>query len=359
MKKDLPIGITDYRKLKERNLYHVDKTLMIKELLEDKGTLVTLITRPRRFGKTLNMSMISEFFDITKDSKEIFQGTKIMKSEYASEINQYPVIYITFKAASGTKEKVISRIKEQLQNVYGYYYSILEKVDMNIFEKNNYEYIIQELNNRNSRLGNVSNALLFLTNMLNKYYNKGVIVIIDEYDMPFIEAHVNGFYDDIHDDLSSILSETFKDNSYVEFGILTGIQRVAKGNTLSKFNNPAVYTVADDKYSSYFGFDYHETKQLLEYYELELNDDVKAMYDGYHIGNTYVYNPWSILNYVKNHNLKPYWVNTSSNIMIKNAIRKADASFKTGFETLIENGYLDANVKMETSFYEESETSTL
>ncbi|MCD7808462.1 MAG: ATP-binding protein, partial [Erysipelotrichaceae bacterium] len=176
---------------------------------------------------------------------------------------------------------------------------------------------------------------------------------------PFIEAHVNGFYEEIHGELALLLSTVLKDNQYLELAMITGIQRVAKESIFSKLNNPAICTMADDKYSQYFGFTKDETKQLLEYYDLELNEEVRNMYDGYHIGNSEVYNPWSILNYASNHKLKAYWVNTSANTMIVNAMKDADISFNDEFESLIENGYLETNVNMETSFYEQSETDTL
>ncbi|MCD8029086.1 MAG: ATP-binding protein [Erysipelotrichaceae bacterium] len=359
MKQNLPIGISNYRVLKERNLYHVDKTLMIKDFLDNNGTMVTLITRPRRFGKTLNMSMMAEFFDIKKDSKDIFKDTHIMRTEYASYINQYPTIFLTFKDACDTKENVISYLKEQISKQYGYFAYELNHLEMDIFENNTYEIIKKELLDNTAALNKITNALSFLTNMLYKYYDKKVMLFIDEYDTPFIEAHVNNFYEEVHSELALLLSKALKDNPYLELSIITGIQRVDKESIFSKLNNPAICTMADDKYSQYFGFTKDETKQLLEFYGLELNDEVRNMYDGYHIGNSEVYNPWSILNYADNHKLKPYWVNTSANTMIVSAIKKADMTFNDGFESLIENGFLETNINMETSFYEQSETSTL
>ncbi len=359
MNKNLPIGISNFRVLKERNLYHVDKTLMIKDFLDNNGTMVTLITRPRRFGKTLNMSMMAEFFDIKKDSKDIFKDTFIMQTKYANKLNQYPTIFLTFKDANDTKEKVILYLKEQILDVYDYYEDELNCLDMNESNELRYKTIKRELRDEKSDLSKITNAILFLTRLLYNYYGKKVMLFIDEYDTPFIEAHVNGFYEDIHGDLASLLSTALKDNQYLELAMITGIQRVAKESIFSKLNNPAICTMADDKYSQYFGFTQDETKNLLEYYNLELNDKVKNMYDGYHIGNSEVYNPWSILSYADNHKLKPYWVNTSANTMIVNAMKDADMSFNDEFESLIENGYLETNVNMETSFYEQSETDTL
>ncbi len=358
MKKVIPTGIVEYSELIQNNYYFVDKTLMIKDFLDNRKK-VTLVTRPRRFGKTLNMSMMAEFFDIKKDSKDIFKGTNIMETEYANSINQYPTIFLTFKDANDTKEKVISYLKKQISKQYGYFASELDSIKMNIFEKKQYETIINELLDNKSTLKNITDSLSFLTNMLYKYYDKKVMLFIDEYDTPFIEAHINDFYEEIHGDLASLLSTTLKDNPYLGLSMLTGIQRVAKENVFSKLNNPVICTVADKKYSQYFGFTEDETKELLEYYGLELNEEVKEMYDGYHIGDTDVYNPWSILNYADNQEIETYWVDTSANTMIINAMENADSSFKDGFETLIKQNYLNTNVKMGTSFYEKSETSTL
>ncbi|MCD7809382.1 MAG: ATP-binding protein [Erysipelotrichaceae bacterium] len=358
MKKVIPTGIVEYSELIQNNYYFVDKTLMIKDFLDNRKK-VTLITRPRRFGKTLNMSMMAEFFDIKKDSKDIFKDTNIMKTEYANSINQYPTIFLTFKDANDTKEKVISYLKEQISDIYDYYELELNSLNMNEANEQRYKIIKREMSDETASLSKMTNALSFLTKMLYHYYDKKVMLFIDEYDTPFIEAHVNDFYEDIHGDLASLLSTVLKDNSYLALAMLTGIQRVAKESIFSKLNNPAICTMADDKYSQYFGFTQDETKQLLEYFGLELNDEVKNLYDGYHIGNSEVYNPWSILNYADNHKLKPYWVNTSANTMIVNAMKDADISFNDEFESLIENGYLETNVNMETSFYEQSETDTL
>ena len=191
MRKRIPVGLKDYEKLKRENYYVVDKTLMIKDFLE-QGNEVTLITRPRRFGKTINMSMMAEFFDITKDSKELFKDTKIMDTEYADQINQYPTIFISFAEAKRNKIEVVQRIKEQLQNVYDQYLHIFG--NLTDFEKSNYQKIRKGLiNSDDGNLSNVATALSFLMKILEKYYNKKVMVFIDEYDTPFIEAHLGGF----------------------------------------------------------------------------------------------------------------------------------------------------------------------
>ncbi len=357
MRKRIPVGLKDYEKLKSENYYVVDKTLMIKDFLE-QGNEVTLITRPRRFGKTINMSMMAEFFDITKDSKELFKDTKIMDTEYADQINQYPTIFISFAEAKRNKIEVVQRIKEQLQNVYDQYLHIFG--NLTDFEKSNYQKIRKGLiNSDDGNLSNVATALSFLMKILEKYYNKKVMVFIDEYDTPFIEANIGGFYDEIRDGLSSILHNALKTSTSLQYAMMTGIQRVAKENIFSDLNNLVVCTVKDPEYAQYFGFTEKETKEALEYYDLSLNNEVKSMYNGYRFGKYEIYNPWSVLNYASRKVLEPYWINTSSNEMIRKAMESSDDAFNRGYEELIQTGKLETLVRMETSFFEINSTSSL
>lgn len=357
MKKALPIGVDDYRRLKENNYYAVDKTLMIEEFLQ-RQSIVTLITRPRRFGKTLNMSMMAEFFDITKDSKEIFNDTNITKSLYASNMNQYPTIFVSFANAKGDQINVVQQIKEQLRNEYNRYEHIFNNLSK--FEEDDYKQVIDGLMSKSDgKLNNIIDALSFLMKILEKYYERKVMLFIDEYDTPFIEAHVDGFYDKIKNGLASLLHNSLKTSNSLQYALLTGIQRVAKENIFSDLNNLVVCTVKDHTYDKYFGFNEQETKELLEYYDLKLNEDVKQMYDGYHIGNQEIYNPWSIINYADSHELQPYWVNTSSNKMIKKAMIKNDQAFNQGYEKLVTKGYLQTLVHLDTSFFESRTTSSL
>ena len=355
--KAIPTGVYDYRELKQENYYSVDKTLMIKDFLERKSK-VTIVTRPRRFGKTINMSMMSEFFDITKDSKEIFKGTKIMDTPYASELNQYPTIFISFADAKENKETIVKYIKTQLQNEYIRYHFIFNQ--LNELEQNDYLYILEGLKNKNNGiLNDVDNAIVFLMRCLKKYYGKDVMLFIDEYDTPFIEAKTGNFYQELKGSLATLLRSSLKNSEDLKYAFITGIQRVAKENIFSDLNNLDVYTVCDREYSEYFGFDSDETKKLLEYYGLELNNEVKEMYDGYHIGNQDIYNPWSIMNYAKRKKLISYWVNTSANSMIKTALKQANYTFKNQYDKLIKDGKLDTYVSMQTSFFEEADNSTL
>jgi len=358
MRKAIPLGVVDYETLKNQNYFFIDKSMMIYDFLMRKST-VTLITRPRRFGKTINMSMMSSFFDITKDSKEIFKDTKIVETEYISEMNQYPTIFISFANAKNDKWNVVKEIKLQLRKEYDRYAHVFEQ-KMTVFEQNEYESLVQGLMTKNDGiLDNIIDALSFLMERLEKYYHKKVMVFIDEYDTPFIEAHVGGYYEELRGGLSSLLHNALKTSTSLHYAMMTGIQRVAKENIFSDLNNLVVCTVKDPEYSKYFGFTEEETKQTLEYYDLSLNDEVKSMYDGYHFGEHDIYNPWSILNYASRKVLEPYWVNTSSNTMIKKAISSSDEAFERGYEELIRNGKLETTVKMDTSFFEVNNTENL
>lgn len=358
MRKAIPLGVVDYETLKNQNYFFIDKSMMIYDFLMRKST-VTLITRPRRFGKTINMSMMSSFFDITKDSKEIFKDTKIVETEYISEMNQYPTIFISFANAKNDKWNVVKEIKLQLRKEYDRYAHVFEQ-KMTVFEQNEYESLVQGLMTKNDGiLDNIIDALSFLMERLEKYYHKKVMVFIDEYDTPFIEAHVGGYYEELRGGLSSLLHNALKTSTSLHYAMMTGIQRVAKENIFSDLNNLVVCTVKDPEYSQYFGFTEEETKQTLEYYDLSLNDEVNSMYDGYHFGEHDIYNPWSILNYASRKVLEPYWVNTSSNTMIKKAISSSDEAFERGYEELIRNGKLETTVKMDTSFFEVNNTENL
>lgn len=357
MKKAIPIGVNSYQKLREEDYYTVDKSGMIVEFLERKTT-VTLITRPRRFGKTINMSMLAEFFDVTKDSKDIFQDTAIMKSEYASFMNTFPTIFLSFADAKGSKGRIVKSIKEQLLNVYDQYTHVLE--NMSMFEKPKFDLILRGLSNlEDDNLDTVDHAISFLMKRCHQYYHKRVMLFIDEYDTPFIEAHTHGFYHELRGALSALLHTSMKTSDDLQYAMLTGIQRVAKENIFSDLNNLLVCTVRDKEYGEYFGFTEHEVKNLLRSYDVRYNDEVRQMYDGYNMGGIEIYNPWSIINYANRRELIPYWVNTSSNKMIKTAMQECDSSFKTGYEELIRTGRVTSLVNFEASFYEIKETSSL
>ena len=358
MKKAIPIGVSDYERLRKEDYYFVDKSMMIQEFLRRKS-IVTLITRPRRFGKTINMSMMAEFFDVTKDAKEIFKDTAIMDTEYAAEMNQYPTVFLSFASAKNSKQELTKAIKYQLRKEYDRHRQAFETT-MTEFDADEYQKIRKALlDTENGEIDGIGNTLAFLIEKLEKHHGKKVMVFIDEYDTPFIEAHVNGYYEEIRGGLSSLLHNALKASTSLQHAMLTGIQRVAKENIFSDLNNLVVCTVKDQEYAQYLGFTEAETKAVLEYYGLKLDEEVKAMYDGYHFGKEEIYNPWSILNYASREVLEPYWVNTSSNKMIRKAMEGRDQAFARGYEELIEKGKLETLVRMETSFFEVSSTESL
>lgn len=357
MKKAIPLGATNYKQLRQEDYYFVDKSMLIHEFLTRKIS-VSLITRPRRFGKTMNMSMMSEFFDITKDSKEIFKNTAILHTEHASKMNQYPTIFISFAEAKRNKIEIVQRIKEQLQNEYDRYQHIF--INLTEFENSNYQKIKNGLlQTDDGMLGSVVNALAFLMKILEKYYHRKVMVFIDEYDTPFIEAKLGGYYDEIRNGLASMLHNALKTSTSLQYAMLTGIQKVAKENIFSDLNNLVVCTVKDPEYAPYFGFTKEETKHILHDYDLTLNEEVKSMYNGYHFDQYEMYNPWSVLNYASRKILSPYWVNTSGNEMIKLAMKQCDPSFYKDYEELIKTGKIETLVQMETSFFEVHSTASL
>ena len=358
MKKAIPIGVSDYERLRKEDYYFVDKSMMIQEFLRRKS-IVTLITRPRRFGKTINMSMMAEFFDVTKDAKEIFKDTAIMDTEYAAEMNQYPTVFLSFASAKNSKQELTKAIKYQLRKEYDRHRQAFETT-MTEFDADEYQKIRKALlDTENGEIDGIGNTLAFLIEKLEKHHGKKVMVFIDEYDTPFIEAHINGYYEEIRGGLSSLLHNALKASTSLQYAMLTGIQRVAKENIFSDLNNLVVCTVKDQEYAQYLGFTEAETKAVLEYYGLKLDEEVKAMYDGYHFGKEEIYNPWSILNYASREVLEPYWVNTSSNKMIRKAMEGRDLTFSRGYEELIEKGKLETLVRMETSFFEVSSTESL
>lgn len=355
--KKIILGTNRFSKLIREDSYFVDKTLMIKDFLERKKQ-VTIITRPRLFGKTINITMMSEFFDNTKDSKKLFKGTKIMDTSYASEINQYPTLFFSFSNARLNKKTIISEIRSQIINEWTKYDFVFN--DLNKDEKIKYEACQHVLINwKDDDFIGITDVISFLIERLEIYYGKKVMLFIDEYDTPFIEAYRENFYDEIEEGITHLFMSILNKSSSLKYAMLIGIQIFANESIFSKLDNVIVCDVSNQIYAPYFGFDEKETKQLLEYYHLEFNEEVKEVYDGYCIGNIGIYNTWSILNYVNSKELRPFWINTALNKMLKDFFNKSDDNFKKQYEQLIANGYLETRVTLQTSFYEVANTSNL
>lgn len=362
-KKGLAIGEQDFRKVRESGSYYTDKTRMIAEFLGNE-TVVTLITRPRRFGKTLNMSMLAEFLDRTKESGDIFDGTEIMDTGFVEEMNQHPVIFLTFHNVKGnTKGFLLRNLFQALASEYQRYLNIWTDERISEGTRRKLEVVYTALQTEDeidrSVQEKISCAIQLLSQALYEYYDEEVYILIDEYDTPFIEAYVNGYYEEIHDILAILLSSALKGNHALKKAMLTGIQRVARENIFSGLNNLLICTVKDPEYSDCFGFTEEETKALLQYYGLELTHEIKAMYDGYLFDTTEVYNPWSVINYASRKRLEPYWVNTSENKMIRDAMDQCGQGFREEYEELIARGQVTPIVQIETSFYEYQSSESL
>ena len=312
-KKRLPIGMSDFKRIIEENYYYVDKTGLISSILKD-GANVNLFTRPRRFGKTLNMSMIRYFFDFEnrEENKKLFDNLNISESEYASEQGKYPVIFVSFKNIEEDEwEDCYFEIKNLISNMYDEFSFIREKLD----ERKLYEFD----NIWFKRDGaDWKNSLKNLTKYLYDYYGKKkVVVLIDEYDTPIIQSYQAGYYKKAISFFKRFYGEALKDNEYLQFGIMTGILRIAKEGIFSGLNNLKVNTIFGEKYSEFFGLTENEVIKAVKYYELEYElEEVKKWYNGYQFGDTEIYNPWSIINFLSAGQLRPYWIGVSGNKLI-------------------------------------------
>ena len=317
--KRLAIGIDDFRKIIKEDCYYVDKTKFIEAVLEDASN-VKLFTRPRRFGKTLNMSMLKYFFDVrdSEENRKLFNGLDIEKSRYINEQGKYPTILISLKSIKyETWEESLEQLRSLLSNLYNEFEYIRECLNESEIELFNDIWFKKEN-------GEYANSLKNLTSFLYKYYKKEVILLIDEYDIPLITAHKYGYYDEIINFYKIFLGEALKTNQYLKMGVLTGIIRVIKTGIFSDLNNLKVYSILEKKYSEFFGFTEEEVKKALQYFNIEEElTNVKYWYDGYKFGNSELYNPWSIINFLDGRELKNYWVGTSENFLIKNILENS------------------------------------
>lgn len=312
--KKVPIAVEEFKKIIEENYYYIDKTKFIEDVLND-GAEVKLFCRPRRFGKTLNMSTLKYFFDIENkdENRKLFNGLYIENSPLIDEQGKYPVIFLSMKGISSTKfEDALDKIKDKISNLY-INYSFLMEV-LNEFEIDKFRDIAKG----NSNTAQLESSLLFLSKLLYKYYNQKVVVLIDEYDSPIMSAYEKGYYNEMRDFLKAFYGDVLKTNEYLQMGVLTGIIRVAQAGIFSDLNNFISYTTLNDEYSQSFGLVEDEVKAMLDYYKIGYEMlEVKKWYDGYSFGKSDIYNPWSILNFVQFKELKSYWINTSSNFMIR------------------------------------------
>jgi len=332
MKKKLPIGISNFKEIIEDEYYYFDKTEFIENLFEEVSK-IKLFTRPRRFGKTLNMSMIKYFFDIENknENKKLFENLKISENEYFKKQGTAPVISISFRNYDESSwENGFEMIKNTISDLYDEFEFVKENLSARKKEK--YDSIL--FNRATEATWKLS--LLDLTKYLYEYYGKKVVVLIDEYDQPIIDSYVKGYYQEAISFFKTFYGVVLKDNNYLEMGIMTGILRVAKENIFSGLNNLRVHTILDNRFTEYFGITESEVEKVLKDFNLEFElQDVQKWYNGYLFGDIKVYNPWSIINFLNDEKLKPYWVNTSGNELIKLYLKKLKNEIFDDFSKLL------------------------
>ena len=344
----IEIDVSDFKRLRVRDNYFIDKSLYIKDIIDNQSSVI-LVTRPRKFGKTLNMSMLKYYFDCNgKDNKELFKGLKIMEQDekYTSKLGYYPCIYFTLKDVAGNNyEEMIASIKKEMSKLFNNYKELLNSEKLANIEKTMFKRILGLQSNEVE----VKNGIKLLSELLYKTYDRYVIILLDAYDEPFQNMTVYNYYEEARDFFKRFLGITFKDNKYLEKAIITGISNMPKDSVFSGANNVIPCTVLNKEFSDDFGITTEEMNKVIKDFEVEEDrEEIKKWYDGYTIGNTTgIYNPWSILNYLTDRKLIPYWVNTSSNDLIK-LILKNSTTVKEKIERLLKDETIEATVDQET-----------
>jgi len=339
--KRIGIGISDFKHLIEEDFYYFDKTKFIDEIIKD-GAQVKLFTRPRRFGKTLNMSMLKYFFDIKKadENRKLFKDLYIEKTDSFKEQGQYPVVFLSLKDLKATTwEEMERKIIITLSDFLSEYEYLLNELSGINFE--NLKNIIY----KEAGIDDLTTTLKFLTKILYEKYNKKIVVLVDEYDSPLVSAYINGYYEKAKNFFKTFYSLVLKDNNYLQMGILTGIIRVIKAGIFSDLNNLRTYTILSDDYTDSYGLTEEEVEKSLKDYGIEAEiSKVKDWYDGYKFGDSEVYNPWSILNFLQDKKLRAYWVDTSGNDLINNVLKMRNKNIITALERLFNGEGLRQNI---------------
>ena len=353
---NIPVGISDFAQIRQNEYYYVDKSGLVSEILKTPATEVTLITRPRRFGKTLGMSMLYNFFDIKKDSRKLFEGLEISKKDNVCKewMNQYPVIFLTFKNIDGL-------------NFQGAYDQLVYEIG-SLFEEHSYltdceqlseneRQMFRRLQNQQASTVEISRSLQLLLQIMNKYYGKPVILLLDEYDVPLAKASTNNYYDQMLDIIKTMMSTALKDNSNLKFAIITGCLKISKESIFTGTNNFVSDTISSTRLNEYFGFTQKDVETILE--DANITDqaqNIKKWYDGYQFGDFDVYCPWDVMNYVrdllKNPQARPesYWKNTSDNAIIRSFIDYAGSNITKKLETLLSGGYIMQRVEEDLTY---------
>jgi len=355
--KPLPIGIDNFEMILTRGYYFIDKTLLIKDLIDNKAS-VNLFTRPRRFGKTLNMSILQYFFENSKkDNSYLFEGLNIMKTgeRYTSHMGQYPVINLSLKSGQQpTFELAYIAIRRRIAEEYERHEYILEDKGLE-HKKERYLKILKEQGEE----GDYADSLYFLCECLEKYHDQKVIILIDEYDVPLQNSFFKGFYDRMIDFIRSLFESALKTNPFLEFAVITGCLRISKESIFTGLNNLEIISILNKSYDEYFGFTNEEVKKMCKDYNMENKYElIKEWYNGYIFGNANVYNPWSVVRFIKdltfdiNEFPSSYWANTSSNSIVKSLIEKADDETKAEIETLIEGKTIEKPIHEDITYDE-------
>lgn len=335
---NIPVGISDFERIRELNYYYVDKTGLIKTLLQGEMDQVTLITRPRRFGKTMAMNMVASFLDIRKDSKELFDGLEISKEKEICKnwMNQYPTLFLSLKDVDGTTfENAFNMLKFVISSLCSQN-SYLETGE-NIRE--NEKDIFSRLRSQTASITDIKGSIVTIMNMMQSYYEKPVILLIDEYDVPIAKASNNGYYKEMLEVIKGMLSTALKDNSSLKFAVITGCLKIAKESIFTGTNNFVSDTISSTRYNEYYGFTQQDVDKLLADAEIEEKADlIKEWYDGYNFGEFEVYCPWDVMNYLRDLqndlNARPvsYWKNTSDNAIIRSFIDYTGAAIRKKLE---------------------------
>ena len=364
MRKKFPIGIDGFEKIRTNDFYYVDKTLFIKELLQNWGE-VNLFTRPRRFGKTLNMSMLKCFFEIGNDPA-LFDGLKIVQEKELCEkyMGRFPVIFISLKSVGGLQyDSAVAALRTVIGNEAGRFRFLRESPMLDEADINSYNQLVNVDAKGSSRYAIPDDALIdslkTLSQLLEKHYGQKVILLIDEYDVPLDKAFQKGYYDEMVSLIRSLFDNALKTNDSLYFAVLTGCLRISKESIFTGLNNPKVHTISDVRYDEYFGFTNADVDELLEFYGLSAyKDTIKDWYDGYHFGDTDVYCPWDVINYcdellaAPNTPPKNYWANTSGNDLIRRMLKNASLTTKNEVEELLNGGQITKRIKQELTYRE-------
>lgn len=353
---NIPVGISDFERIRELNYYYVDKTGLIKTLLQGEMDQVTLITRPRRFGKTMAMNMVASFLDIRKDSKELFDGLEISKEKEICKnwMNQYPTLFLSLKDVDGTTfENAFNMLKFVISSLCSQN-SYLETGE-NIRE--NEKDIFSRLRSQTASITDIKGSIVTIMNMMQSYYEKPVILLIDEYDVPIAKASNNGYYKEMLEVIKGMLSTALKDNSSLKFAVITGCLKIAKESIFTGTNNFVSDTISSTRYNEYYGFTQQDVDKLLEDAEIEEKADlIKEWYDGYNFGEFEVYCPWDVMNYLRDLqndlNARPvsYWKNTSDNAIIRSFIDYTGAAIRKKLEVLIAGGSICQKIEEDLTY---------